>query len=134
VGQSLFGEGGLDGTIVMGDERVDPALLAEGWGSRKPCEGAVCRQVVGAARLLVPLEALRPLRINVRAVGSGTLVLKVNGAPLVELPLAPALTDLQVPAAPGLWRSGLNHMVLACASPGEAWVERLVFEPESGSR
>jgi len=134
VGQSLFGEGGLDGTIVMGDERVDPALFAEGWGSRKPCEGTVCRQVVGAARLIVPLEAARPLRITVRAVGSGTLALSVNGAPLVELPLAPALTDLRVPATPGVYRAGPNHLVLACASPGEAWVERLVFEAGSGTR
>jgi hypothetical protein len=134
VGQSLFGEGGLDGTIVMGDERVDPALLAEGWGSRRACEGAVCRQVVGAARLLVPLESSRPFRVTVRAAGSGTLSLLVNGAPLAELPLAPALTDLRVPATPGPWRAGLNHMVLSCASPGEAWAERLVFEAEPGAR
>jgi hypothetical protein len=126
-GRSLFASGGPGGAIVIGDDRVDPDLLADGWGPRMPCEGKVCRQVLGAARLLAPLDLPGPMRLTVRAAGAGTLSLRVNGVTIAEFPLADRLADLTAPAIFGPWRAGLNQVVLVCASPGTARVERVVF-------
>ena len=133
VGQSLLGGEGPGGAIVIGDDRVDPALLAEGWGPRKSCEGGVCREVLGAARLLAPLDSPGPMRLTVRAAGAGTLALRVNGVAIAEFPLAERLADLTAPAVVGPWRPGLNQVVLECEPPGKAAVERLVFGPGEGA-
>jgi len=134
VGQSLFGDGGLGGAIVIGDDRVDPALLGEGWGPRRPCEGALCRTVLGEARVLVPVTTVGPARMIVHARGSGTLTLHVNGRRVAEMPLDPALAPVALPQPFGAWHRGVNHVVLACAPPAEAWIERLAFEPDEGTR
>ena len=134
VGQSLFGDGGLGGAIVIGDDRVDPALLAEGWGPRRPCGGALCREVLGEARLLVPVTTVGPVRMIVHADGAGTLTLHVNGRRVADMPLGPALAPVALPQPFGVWHRGVNHVVLSCAPPGEARIERLGFEPEEGTR
>jgi hypothetical protein len=127
VGKYLFlRQNNLGGVIDLGDDRADPALLAEGWTSRRPCEGAVCRGIASRARVLAPLsgDAPGPLDVTVRAAGSGTLALSVNDRPVGEFPLQPTLSDLTVRVPAAYWRPQLNELVLAA---GEAWVDRLVF-------
>jgi hypothetical protein len=69
----------------------------------------------------------------VRAAGAGTLSVRVNGAAIAEFPLGERLAELTAPAVAGPWRQGLNEMVLACAPPGRADVERLAFGPAEGA-
>jgi hypothetical protein len=126
VGQYLFyRQNNLGGVIDLGDDRVDPALLAEGWTARTPCEDEICRGIEGRARVFAPLDVPETLELAVRAAGSGTLTVEVNGARVAESPLAPALdlTRVHVPAS--FWRRELNEIALT-ASPGSV-VERLVF-------
>ncbi|MBI3932565.1 MAG: hypothetical protein HY317_04060 [Acidobacteria bacterium] len=127
VGPYLFyRQNNLGGVLDIGDDRVDPALLGEGWSPRTERDGAVCRRVVGRARLFAPLDVPESLAVTVRAAGDGTLSLAVNGVPVAALPLAPAFADLRVAVPRERWRRELNEIALAVA--GEAWVDRVVFE------
>jgi hypothetical protein len=128
VGKSLFaGPASLNGVIDLGDDRADPDLLADGWGSRTRCGDTVCRDVRGRARVFVPLDRPETLDVTVRATGNGELAFEVNGARLAALPLASALGDLKLRVPAGHWTRGLNEIVLVCAPPAAARVDRLVF-------
>lgn len=129
VGKSLFrGEGAVQGVIDLGDDRVDPALLAEGWSGRRSCGSQVCRSVRGRARLFAPLETSGGGSLTVRAAGSGTLGVCVNGARLAELPLSAELADFRVPVPSGVLRSGWNEIALE-SDPPEALVDRVILPP-----
>lgn len=128
VGKSLLaGQASLGGVIDLGDDRADPDLLADGWGSRMPCEDAVCRDVRERARVLVPLEHPETLDVTIRASGRGELAFEVNRTRLAALPLASALSDLKLRVPAGRWARGLNEIALACAPPAAARVDKLVF-------
>jgi len=129
VGKYLFyRQNNLDGVIDLGDDRADPALLGEGFSPRVPCEASVCREVQGRARLFAPLDVPETLDVTVRAAGSGSLGVAVNGQAVAELPLMPALSDLRfrVPAAG--WSRELNEIALSVSSGGAAAVDLLRFE------
>lgn len=129
VGKYLFlRQNNLGGVIDLGDDRADPALLGEGWSSRATREGVACRRVEGRARLFAPLDAPEDLDVTVRASGSGTLEVEVEGARVGELPLAPLMADLHLRVPRDRWRRGLSEIGLRVAPAGEAWVDRLVFE------
>jgi hypothetical protein len=129
VGKYLFyRQNNLDGVIDLGDERADPALLAEGWTPRQACGQDVCRGVAGRARLFVPLDVAEDLDLTLRAQGRGTLALEVNGRPVAELPLAATLSEARLRIGAASWRRELNELVLSLSAGGEASVDRLVFE------
>jgi hypothetical protein len=128
VGKYLFHrQNNLGGRIDLGDERADPALLGEGWGPPQPCQGAVCREVRGRARVFAPLYNPSALDLTVRAAGSGSLLVAFNGYPLSRVPLEPGLTErtLRVPRA--LTRRELNEVALTVAPEDHAVVDQLQF-------
>jgi len=133
VGKYLFlRQNNLGGVIDLGDDRSDPALLAEGWTGRTSCEKAICRGVESQARVLAPLGGDAPdtMDLTVRAGGSGTLSVSVNGARVGEFPLSAPLRDLTVRVPAWTWRPGINEVVLAA---GDAVVDKLVFTRTSTS-
>jgi hypothetical protein len=128
VGKYLFlRQNNLGGVIDLGDDRADPALLGEGWSGRVACEAAVCRELDSVARVFAPLELPEPLQLTVRAQGSGTLRLAVNGAPAAEFPLDATLRELSVRLPASAWRRELNELRLSVTPGGRARVDKLVF-------
>jgi hypothetical protein len=129
VGKYLFyRQNNLGGLIDLGDDRADPALLGEGFSPRVRCEAAVCREVLGRARVFAPLDLPETLDVTLRAVGSGSLGVAVNGHPVAELPLGPALADLRFRVAAPLLRRELNEIGLRVSPGGAAAVDLLRFE------
>ena len=129
LGKYLFyRQNNLGGVIDLGDDRADPALLGEGFSPRRPCGGAVCREVQGPARLFAPLDVPEDLDVVLRASGSGSLDVAVNGQPVARLPLAPDLQDLRFRVPAAAWRRELNEIALAPSAGGSADVDLLRFE------
>jgi hypothetical protein len=129
VGKYLFyRQNNLGGVLDLGDDRADPALLAEGWSPRRPCESSVCREVEGRARLFAPLDVPETLDLTLRAAGEGTLSVAVNGTQVAALPLQSSLADLRFRVAQAHWRRELNEVTLATQPGGAALVDRVVFE------
>jgi hypothetical protein len=131
VGKYLFyRQNNLGGVIDIGaSSELDAALLADGWGVRRPCgDGYRCRDVLGRARLFAPLDQPSDLRLEVRALGVGRLRVLVNGHPLGDLPLAAELQDLELRVPRERLRREQNEVTLATSPGGSAQVERLVFE------
>jgi hypothetical protein len=129
VGKYLFyRQNNLGGVVDIGaDLELDAALLGEGWSVRQPCGEVICREIQGRARLFVGLDVPETLDVTVRARGSGSLLLAVNGVQTAELPLGAELGDLRVRVPADRWRREQNELGLV-TSP-EAWVQvdRLSF-------
>lgn len=128
VGKYLFHrQNNLGGRIDLGDDRVDPALLDEGWGRQFDCQGVVCREVLGRARAFAPLYEASALELTVRAAGAGALEVSFNGYPLARLPLEALLRErtLRVPRA--LVRRELNEVAFQVAPEDHAVVDVLQF-------
>jgi hypothetical protein len=128
VGKYLFYYmNNLAGRIDLGDPDIDSSLLGEGWGPRRDCFAAVCRELTGRARVFAPLDVPEAFDVTVRAEGEGEMEVAVNGAPVARLPLTSPLQELtfRVPAA--VWRKDLNEIVLTVSPGGRALVDRLVF-------
>jgi hypothetical protein len=129
VGKYLFyRQNNLDGVIDLGDDRSDPALLGEGFSSRMRCEAAVCRLVLGEARVFAPLDVPETLDVTVRALGSGELAVAVNGQDVAALPLLPSLTDLRFRVPKPLLRRELNVLRLRLSPGGAAALDLIRFE------
>jgi len=129
VGKYLFyRQENLAGVIDIGDDRADPALLGEGFSPRVRCEAAVCRLVQGRARLFAPLDVPEDLDVTVRASGSGSLGVAVNGRSVAELPLGPSLADLRFRVGAPLLRRELNELALGVSPGGAAAVDLVRFE------
>ncbi len=129
VGQYLFyRQNNLAGVIDIGDDRVDPALLGEGWARRHACDEGVCRTIEGRARLFVPLDVPQSLAVVLRARGRGHLSVAVNGRPVAMLPLLPDLEELRFQVPDGYWRRELNELALETGPGGEAAIDRVRFE------
>jgi len=118
AGRSLLEEGR---DFSFEDPKVDPALLAEGWGGRTTCAGAPCRTLASGARLFLPLGRDAPRALTVKASGHGVLSVQVNGAPTSEVPLSPSLETHEVPAA-STWRPGVNEVRLSVTGTSDARV------------
>ncbi len=129
VGQYLFyRQNNLGGVIDLGNDRGDPGLLLEGWARPIPCGDGRCRTIERTARLLVPLDVPEALVAIVRARGTGSLALAINGREAAAWPLDEgAFVERRV----SLPREGLvremNELRLT-ASPGPVVVDRIVFE------
>ena len=129
VGPYLFyRQNNLGGMLDLGDDRIDPGLLSEGWARRRPCGTGVCRGLDGRARIFAPLDVPEDLALWVRAAGSGVLGVAINGHRLGELPLRPELGDFRLRAPAGLWRRELNEVTLDPGGARDVIVERLRFE------
>jgi hypothetical protein len=130
AGRSLLAPGLDRDDFAMDDPRVDPSLLAEGWGRRASCGGTPCRSLVAGARLFVPLDRTRPLALAVTAGGPGTLAIEINSLAVTEVPLGEALARHEIRGGAGLWRRGVNEVRLSYSGPGEARIAG--FSLESG--
>jgi len=129
VGPYLFyRQNNLGGVLDLGDDRIDPGLLGEGWARRRPCGDAVCRGLDGRARIFAPLDVPEELALYVRAAGSGALGVAVNGHPLGDLPLGGELREFRLRAPAELWRRELNEVSLDPGAADDVIVERLRFE------
>jgi hypothetical protein len=117
----------LGGVIDLGDPRVDPSLLLEGWARVRRCGDAECRGLDGPARLLFPLDLPEDLDVIVRAQGAAPLQLSVNGRPLAELPLAEHLVERRARIPKGWLRREHNQLILASADAG-VLIDRVVFQ------
>lgn len=135
VGKYLFyRQNNLGGVLDLGDPRCDPALIDAGWTSLRACgPGAVCRGVMGQARLFAPLDVPEDLEVEVHASGAGTLALAVNGHAVARLPLSASPSALGVRVPAGLWQRELNELSFrsddgaAGGSTATAFVDKLVF-------
>jgi len=129
VGQYLFyRQNNLGGVIDIGDNRVDPGLLGEGWARRQACDDGVCRAIEGRARLFVPLDVPRSLAVTLRARGRGSLAVSVNGRPVAMLPLLEDLQELRFQVPRGYWRRELNELALETGPGGEVSIDLVRFE------
>jgi hypothetical protein len=129
VGPYLFyRQNNLGGVLDLGDDRIDPSLLGEGWARRRPCGDGVCRGLDGRARIFAPLDVPEELALWVRAAGSGSLGVAVNGNALGELPLVGELREYRLRAPAELWRRELNEVALDPRGASDVIVERLRFE------
>jgi hypothetical protein len=120
----------LAGRVAVGDPRVDPGLFAEGWGPRRPCGSRECREVLGRARLLIPLESRRRAALRLRASGAGSLLVLVDGETRAKLPLGEASSSFPTPSR--TWERGVTEVVLV-APPGTARVESLALVSKAPS-
>jgi hypothetical protein len=116
----------LGGVIDLGDARVDPALLLEGWARVRPCDGAECRGLDGPARLLFPLDVPEELDLVVRARGGAALRLAVNGHALAELPLAEQLVERRARVPATFLRREHNELRLD-SDAADVLIDRVVF-------
>jgi hypothetical protein len=135
VGKYLFyRQNNLGGLVKVADGRADPALFAGEWSAPRACGDGLCREVHGRARVLAPLDVPEDLRVTVRAAGTGTLTLAVNGQDVAAFPLEGALQSLSAAVPRVHWRRELNDVSLSVSPGGSALVERLLFERTTGPR
>jgi hypothetical protein len=118
--------------IDIGDLDSDAALLAEGWSVRHPCAGAVCREVEGRARILLPVVDPRDVELRVRALGTGTLRVRLEGATATAA-LHSTFEDVVLPLGRESFRAGANAVVLEVSPGGQALVDGLALLPRAGA-
>lgn len=129
VGKYLFfRQHSLGGVVDLGDPRVDPALLGEGFSARFLHEGEICRRVDGSARLFAALDLPEDLRLTVHAAGSGWLFVFANRTPVGSFRLTPSLAGRELAIPKPALRPQLNEFSLRVSAGGSAIVDRLVFE------
>ena len=129
AGKYLFyRQNNLGGLVKVGDGRADPALFAGDWSAPAPCGEATCREVLGRARVMAPLDVPEDLDVVVRAFGRGTLALAVNGTEVASFPLETEPRGLRVRVPRQGWRRELNDVSLSVGPGSAAFVERVVFE------
>lgn len=135
VGKYLFfRQESLGGLVDLGDPRVDPALLGEGWSERFLQSGEICRRVDGSARLFVALDLPEDLDVTIRAAGSGRLFLGVGGATVGSVALRSELTPARLEIPRERLRPQLNALTLSVSGGGFANVDRLTFERRKARR
>jgi hypothetical protein len=131
VGKYLFHrQNNLGGVVEIGteDRQADLALLGEGWTPRRDCGSSYCRAIEGRARLFVALDEPEALDVAVRATGSGTLAMAINGADAGTWPLTTDLADLRARVPADRFRRELNEVSLTVAPGGSCLVDRVVFQ------
>ncbi|MBN2371268.1 MAG: hypothetical protein JXO72_12360 [Vicinamibacteria bacterium] len=126
----LIGKRVIDGSfgvVDLGDDRVDAVLLQEGWSRPLACEDAICREVHGRARMLLPLDRRERLDVIIRASGAGTMFMKVDDRPLLQWPLSERLTDTRVTASALYWKPPISQITFEASISGTARIDRLLF-------
>ena len=118
--------------IEIGDLDSDAALLAEGWSVRHPCAGAVCREVEGRARILLPVVDPRAVELRVRALGTGMLRVRLNDATAAAA-LHSTFEDVVLPLGRESFHAGANALVLEVSPGGQALVDALRLLPRAGA-
>jgi hypothetical protein len=83
---------------------------------------------LGRARLLVALDVPQTLDVTVRASGSGTLSMAINGMDVAQWPLTAELADWRVRVPADRFRRELNEVALTIAPGQTCLVDRLVFQ------
>ena len=121
------------GVIRMGDDRVDPVLLAGAWYGRRRCERQTCRSLADSAGILVPLDTPEDLKLTLRVRGVTMLHVAVNDVHVATLPLLATLRDHEVFVAAYGWRKGVNVLKLSVEADGRAGIERVVLERVEGA-
>lgn len=113
-------------TIDVGDLDQDAAFLLDGWSVRHACGAALCREVEGRAEMVVPLERAAT-RLDLRAAGTGSLRVTLNGGDPRELALGPEMSTVIVPFR-RRWSSGPNRIAFEVMPGGVALVDGLVLQ------
>jgi hypothetical protein len=132
-GQDVLAAGPM--RAALGDLDTEAALLGEGWSVRHACGGAVCREIEGArATVFLPVVDPRPALITVRAQGTGTLRLSLNGTTLAEAVLGPELAEVGGSVGAGQLRRGPNRLVLEREEGQRVAVEAVSAQPRPGER
>ncbi|MEO8500545.1 MAG: hypothetical protein ABI565_06490 [Vicinamibacteria bacterium] len=126
-------------TVEVGDDASifapDVPLLLEGFGMRRTCERGWCRDVDGAARMLLPIQnpGSGEFVIRLRARGQGALQLSLNGANTSVSELTESLSEVFLRVPSGSIASSLNVLSLSVAKGGRATIDRLTLERALGS-
>jgi hypothetical protein len=135
VGKYLFfRQQSLGGLVDLGDPRVDPALLGEGFSARLLYQGEICRRVDGTARLFASLDLPEDLRVSVRAAGTGRLFVLANGQAVGSMALGSDLAAPPLTIPKSALRPQLNEFTLRVSAGGSAVIDRLVFTQAGPSR
>jgi len=122
----------LPAVVDIGDLDSDQALLAEGWSVRHPCLDAICREVEGRARVLLPVVDPRAVELRVRALGTGTLRVSVDGATSAAA-LHPTFDEIVLPLPRARVHAGANEVVLEVSPGSQALVDALRLLPGEGA-
>ena len=131
LGRYLFHrQNNLGGIVDIGTEdgQADLGFLGEGWSSRRNCGSSYCRAVDGRARVLVALNEPETLDVTVRASGSGTLSMAINGMDVAQWPLTAELADWRVRVPADRFQRELNEVTLTIAPTSTCLVDRLIFQ------
>ena len=132
AGQDVLASGPV--RLALGEAEASAAILGEGWSVRHPCGNAVCREIEGGrARLFLPVVDPRPAEWRVRAAGSGTLRVALNGTALAEAALSDAMTDVGAIVGRERVRRGVNELLLETGG-GHASVEAVSVAPQGDAR
>jgi hypothetical protein len=115
--------------VDVGHLATDAGVLAEGWSVRHPCGGAICREVEGRARLLLPVRDPVAAVLAVRAHGRGRLRVAINGRALVEAPLGELFAVVGGRVERDSLRRGPNEVVLETSAGGRALVDAVSLTP-----
>jgi hypothetical protein len=114
-----------NGFVAIDDPRVDPHLLAEGWGPHTLCSGLPCRRVASSARLLLALDDPEQAPTALRMVGPASVLVLVNRSSFLSR-TASDVTDLPL-QRPNVWRRGVNDVRLTSVPSETTRVLGLLF-------
>lgn len=116
--------------VAINDPRLDPHLLAEGWGPRTLCNALPCRGVAGSARILLALDAVEVAPTALRVAGPATVLVAVNRVSFLTR-ASTGVTELSLPQA-AAWRRGVNELQLTSEPGARLRVLGLRFGPPDG--
>lgn len=109
------------------------ALLLDGWSEPGPAPSEpAMRALTVDADLLVLLPAAATLDVSVQMAGAGTLVMQVNGASGLVLPVPADLTDVRVRVGAERWCAGYNRLTLAPSAGTSVRLSRIVLRQVGG--
>jgi hypothetical protein len=132
-GQDVLADGPV--RIDVGDPAASAAMLGEGWSVRHACGTVVCREIEGGrAQVFLPVVDPRPALVSVRAQGTGTLRLLLNGRPLAAAALGDDPVDVGALVATGGIRRGVNELVLEASPGGRVTVGMVSVTPAEAER
>jgi hypothetical protein len=120
-----------DVVVELASPAAEP-LLADGWSDPRDCGAVRCREIQGAARILLRRAGPLTTDLVLRASGRGSLEIQVNGIRAAVVPLVPDAAEIRVRLAPAPWRAGVNELRFLVSDGAPAAVERIVLHPVGG--
>jgi hypothetical protein len=128
TGRVLFADGALEARLEMGAEAAPGPFLAGSWGVRRPCGGAVCRDLLGPAQVRFFLDRRESLRVALVMGGRGDVQVTLNERGLGGWRVPHDLAGVGWPVPAHGFRRGVNVLELTPSPGSVAWVARGVLE------